>query len=189
VNSPKIPIFLQPIRYQRVCSTVRSVNGKQPLTLTLLAVFLAGGLFAAAPRATASPAAPEADVKAVVETIQSLSGVLDNLDAAAHSLAEGENKDNKETKVDQSGRPLKNTIAIITAGAAAGASIGAATKKGTQAIVIGAIAGAAAGLIYDRMTAEKKSQPEPAATGPAPATPEKEKQPVQPAPVAANPAT
>lgn len=127
---------------------------------TILAVLVTGGLFAAD---TPKPAAPgtvvnEADVKTVVDTIQGLSGLLDNLDTTATNLAEGENKG--DSKIEKQGRPLKGSIAIITAGAAAGASIGAATKKGTQAIVIGAIAGAAAGLIYDRMTAEKKNTPE-----------------------------
>jgi hypothetical protein len=149
-----------------------------------LAALATASLLAQSP-APASPELDNADVKTVVETIQSMSGLLDNLGAAANSVAENETatKDGKPT-VDKQGRPLKSSIAIITAGAAAGASIGAATKKGTQAIVIGAIAGAAAGLIYDRMTAEKKNNPDPAAeptTGPpAPSPAEAQKQTKQP---------
>ena len=159
-------------------------------TMILAAALAAGGIFAAdVPPATAPAGNP--DVKAVVETIQSLSGLLQNLDAAAGSLAEGQDEGAsvKTGQVDQPGRPLKNTIAIITAGAAAGASLGAATRKGTQAVVIGAIAGAAAGLIYDRMTAEKKN---PAAAGPAAPSgevnqPEVSKQSGKPVPAAVTP--
>lgn len=172
---------------QRVIGTKRN--------LILAAILVSTGLFAGDAPPAALPNNVDADVKNVVETIQSLSGMLSSLDTAANALAEGDAvktaPDGKQDgKVDKQGRPLKNTIAIITAGAAAGASIGAATKKGTQAIVIGAIAGAAAGLIYDRMTAEKKTQPEPDAAPKTPETakPEITKESGKPAPVALTPA-
>lgn len=149
----------------------RVIGTKHSLILT--AVWATSGLFAADAPPAVSPT-NDADVKTVVETIQSLSGLLQNLDATVNSLAEDDAQNapaqdgKKDGQVDKQGRPLKKTIAIITAGAAAGASVGAATKKGTQAIVIGAIAGAAAGLIYDRMSAEKKQpEPEPSTTKPA----------------------
>jgi hypothetical protein len=147
---------------------VKRVNGINH-SLILTAVLATTGLLAADAPPAVSPTS-DTDIKAVVETIQSLSGLLQGLDSTASGLAEDDAKNapaqdgSKDGKVDKQGRPLKQTIAIITAGAAAGASIGAATKKGTQAIVIGAIAGAAAGLIYDRMSAEKK-QPAPEPTG------------------------
>ena len=172
--------------------------GKQ--RIAILAVLVASGLWSAD---TTKPAAPvqtpnqtaisDGDMKAVVDTIQSFSGLLNNLDAAASSLDESDGP-TADAKTDipqpgKPGRPLKGSIAIITAGAAAGASIGAATKKGTQAIVIGAIAGAAAGLIYDRMTAEKKNQPEQPSTA-APDEVKKtetNKQPAKPVPATATP--
>ena len=116
---------------------------------------------------------------------------MDRLDGAAVPLAEGQDAEAaaKTGQASKPGRPLKNTIAIVTAGAAAGASLGAATRKGTQAVVIGAIAGAAAGLIYDRMTAEKKN---PAAADPAAPSgevtkPEVSKQSGSPGPAAVTP--
>ena len=161
--------------------------------LILAAMLASSGLFAADTKAAAPPVNTDADVQSVVETIQSLSGLLSSLDATANALADSDGEPAvkggkslpQEGKVDKQGRPLKNTIAIITAGAAAGASIGAATKKGTQAIVIGAIAGAAAGLIYERMTADKKNQPEPEAAA---KMPEPAKEPAKPGPVALTPA-
>jgi hypothetical protein len=169
------------------------------LTVAMVLTMIPAGLWANEnPKPASTPATPaaEADIKAVVETIESFSGLLDNLGAAAangvaNGVANGIASGEKQA-VDKDGRPLKNSIAIITAGAAAGASIGAATKKGTQAIVIGAIAGAAAGLIYDRMTAEKKQPAAEAGSVPAVKSPEAGKQPAlikQPAKAAAVPAS
>jgi len=53
----------------------------------------------------------------------------------------------------KSPRPLKNTIAVILAGAAAGAGIGAGISKNHEkGAIFGAIAGGIAAVIYDRIT-------------------------------------
>ena len=49
-------------------------------------------------------------------------------------------------------RSAKNSVILVTGGAAAGAAIGAALGKDSKAAMIGAALGGAAGLIYDRMT-------------------------------------
>ncbi|MBY0505261.1 MAG: hypothetical protein K2X03_15210 [Bryobacteraceae bacterium] len=58
----------------------------------------------------------------------------------------------KEEKA-KSPRPLKNTIAVILAGAAAGAGLGAGISKNREkGAIFGAIAGGIAAVIYDRVT-------------------------------------
>ncbi len=49
-------------------------------------------------------------------------------------------------------RSAKNSVILITSGAAAGAAAGAALAKGSKGAAIGAALGGVAGLIYDRMT-------------------------------------
>ncbi len=50
-------------------------------------------------------------------------------------------------------RPLKNTVAVILAGAAAGSAVGAGISKDkTKGAIFGAIAGGVAAVIYDRVT-------------------------------------
>jgi uncharacterized protein YcfJ len=52
-------------------------------------------------------------------------------------------------------RPLRNSAAIVGGGAAGGALIGALAGGGKGA-AIGAVAGGASGLVYDRLTHEKR---------------------------------
>ena len=49
-------------------------------------------------------------------------------------------------------RSMKNSVILVTGGAAAGAAVGAAMGKGSKAAMIGAAVGGAVGLVYDRMT-------------------------------------
>jgi len=167
---------------------VQSVIGFKWTRLAAAAVLLMAGGSPAAGQTAPAAETQQADVKAVMDTIQSLSGLLDGLEATANAAAPDDSKASAAAGANANAtatakRPVKNTIAIITAGAAAGASIGAATKKGTQAIVIGAVAGAAAGLIYDRMTANKQNteSSEAGAKPDAPAPP-RESVPVAPKP-------
>ena len=89
-----------------------------------------GSIIAGAGGAVAAP-----DSQAVVEK--------DGQEAAAPGASEpGINKP----------RSAKNSVILVTGGAAAGAAIGAALGKDSKAAMIGAALGGAAGLIYDRMT-------------------------------------
>jgi hypothetical protein len=73
----------------------------------------------------------DSDVKNIVDSIEALSGVFDNLESATEQPKAPESK---APGVDaKQERSLKKSVAIIAAGAAAGASIGAATKKGPLA--------------------------------------------------------
>jgi hypothetical protein len=49
-------------------------------------------------------------------------------------------------------RVLKNSVIIITGGAASGAALGAALSRNTKGALIGAMAGGLAGFLYDRVT-------------------------------------
>lgn len=62
-------------------------------------------------------------------------------------------KDATKEEKAKSPRPLKNTVAVILAGAAAGAGIGAGISKNREkGAIFGAIAGGIAAVIYDRVT-------------------------------------
>ncbi|MCC6393145.1 MAG: hypothetical protein IT167_21270 [Bryobacterales bacterium] len=49
-------------------------------------------------------------------------------------------------------RILKNSVIIITGGAASGAALGAAVSRNPRGALIGAMAGGLAGFLYDRAT-------------------------------------
>ena len=83
----------------------------------------------------ADEAAAAAPVQAVAESEES-----------AGKPASGEPVAAKKT------RSAKNSVILITSGAAAGAALGTTLGKGSKAAMIGAALGGAAGLIYDRMT-------------------------------------
>ena len=57
-----------------------------------------------------------------------------------------------EPSAAKSPRSMKNSVILVTSGAAAGAAIGGAMGKGSKAAMIGAAVGGAVGLVYDRMT-------------------------------------
>ena len=61
----------------------------------------------------------------------------------------------KEKEVATTPRPLKNTIAVILAGAAAGSAMGAGfSKDKAKGAILGAIAGGIMAVVYDRVTKE-----------------------------------
>ena len=61
--------------------------------------------------------------------------------------------DSQNKKAANAPRPLKNTVAVILAGAAAGSAMGAGLSKDkTKGAILGAIAGGIAAVVYDRVT-------------------------------------
>ncbi len=128
-----------------------------PTLRPLFFLLLTLPLLAADPKPAPAPSSEVADI---VATLGSIGGALESAAAPGSAV--------------KAGRPWKQSVAIIAAGAAAGASIGAATRKGRQAMIIGAVAGAAAGLIYDRATAHPKPETSPSGPPPSPASPSEE---------------
>ncbi|MEZ5351399.1 MAG: glycine zipper domain-containing protein [Bryobacteraceae bacterium] len=117
-----------------------------------------------APAAAAKPG--DADVKQFLDAMSAIGTIFTGTAAApsGNAAVEGgqpaEPVAKVETEAEGSGegspavkqRSARNTMILITGGAAAGAAIGSATGKGTKGAIVGAAIGAAAGLIYDRAT-------------------------------------
>ncbi len=105
--------------------TITLKSLKLILSLALSAMLIVGP---AAAQETAAPAVPEQ--KAKVEKAES-----------------------QEKEAANAPRPLKNTVAVILAGAAAGSAMGAGLSKDkSKGAILGAIAGGIVAVIYDRVT-------------------------------------
>lgn len=64
-----------------------------------------------------------------------------------------EKADSQEKEAAKAARPLKNTVAVILAGAAAGSAMGAGLSKDkAKGAILGAIAGGIVAAVYDRVT-------------------------------------
>ena len=120
-------------------------------------------LAAPAPQTAPAPAA-DGDVQTFLSAMNALTNTLAGVPVAGVPAAAQQAPASLELKAAPTAaepappaaaakqRPLKNTMILITSGAAAGAAIGAAAGKGAKGAMIGAAAGGAAGLIYDRLT-------------------------------------
>ena len=135
----------------------------------LVTALLAGPLLAqTAPAPAVSPADAQQEVKeftaAVTEALStfnamsSLVGLAEKAQAADENTAARAAESSDLTEPAESAtvqaskhRPIRNTVALVAAGAGLGAGLGKATGK-KQGPLVGAIAGGIAGLIYDRMT-------------------------------------
>lgn len=128
---------------------------------------------AASEPATATNAAKEDETKGVIEAMAAIGSIIAGADkteetTAAAPAEPGSQSVTKPTETtvgqqqqkgaapDQAAakkpRDVKQSIALITGGAAAGAAVGAAMGKGSKGAMVGAALGGVAGLIYDRMT-------------------------------------
>ena len=73
--------------------------------------------------------------------------------AVPEKVATIEKADSQEKEAAKAPRPLKNTVAVILAGAAAGSALGAGLSKDkSKGAILGAIAGGIVAVIYDRVT-------------------------------------
>ncbi len=73
--------------------------------------------------------------------------------AVPEQKAKVEKADSQEKEAAKAPRPLKNTVAVILAGAAAGSAMGAGLSKDkSKGAILGAIAGGIVAVIYDRVT-------------------------------------
>ena len=73
--------------------------------------------------------------------------------AVPEKVATSEKADSPEKEAAKAPRPLKNTVAVILAGAAAGSAMGAGLSKDkAKGAILGAIAGGIVAVVYDRVT-------------------------------------
>ncbi|MBL8227659.1 MAG: hypothetical protein JNL98_04255 [Bryobacterales bacterium] len=70
---------------------------------------------------------------------------------AKSAPAEAKTSDDQKAEANRN-RSWKNSMILISGGAASGAAIGAAVTKDKKGAIVGAVAGGVAGLIYDRVT-------------------------------------
>jgi len=87
---------------------------------------------------------PAPDAKPVLEAMEAIGSTI-------ASAGEREETQPSAAAAKQA-RSAKNSVILVTGGAAAGAAIGAALGKDSKAAMIGAAVGGVAGLIYDRLT-------------------------------------
>ena len=127
-------------------------------------------MLAAQGNAMAADAAPEAgnDPKPMIDAMAAIGAIIAGADktAAAEESAVGANVVEEESTAAKPAvtaaegepapvakrRSAKNSVILVTAGAAAGAALGQTLGKDPKAAMIGAALGGAVGLIYDRMT-------------------------------------
>ena len=73
--------------------------------------------------------------------------------AVPEKVATSEKTESQAKEVAKAARPLKNTVAVILAGAAAGSAMGAGLAKDkAKGAILGAIAGGIVAVVYDRVT-------------------------------------
>ncbi len=117
-------------------------------------------LMAAQEKAVAGEATPPSDdAKPMIDAMAAIGAIIagaeKTADQSAVAAAPGETTaadKTSEPAVAKKTRSAKNSVILITSGAAAGAALGTTLGKGSKAAMIGAALGGAAGLIYDRMT-------------------------------------
>ena len=125
-------------------------------------------LVAAQDRAEAEEATPDnGEANPMIEAMGAIGAIIAGADktageaaasipASAQAVAESEESAGKtangEPVATKKTRSAKNSVILITSGAAAGAALGTTLGRGSKAAMIGAALGGAAGLIYDRMT-------------------------------------
>ena len=99
-------------------------------------------------KAVAGEAGAGGEAKQMVDAMAAIGSAITGVGSKAEAAAETTETATAEKKA----RSSKNSVILITGGAAAGAAIGAALGKDSKAAMIGAAVGGVAGLIYDRMT-------------------------------------
>ena len=97
------------------------------------------------------------DAKPMVDAIAAIGSVIAGAGQGARAelpaVAEGATPGAEEAPAaSRAPRSAKNSVVLVTGGAAAGAAIGAALGKNSKSAMIGAAVGGVAGLIYDRLT-------------------------------------
>lgn len=117
----------------------QAVDETKPLIDAMAAI---GGLIAGADK-------PEA---AGVETLPDAKSATTTEEPVGEAAAASKSAPNGEPKVAKKPRSAKNSVILITSGAAAGAALGQAMGRNSKSAMIGAALGGAVGLIYDRMT-------------------------------------
>ncbi len=112
-------------------------------------------LVAAQERAAVDEAKPLVDAMAAIGSIIAGAGTTPAANSAVAEKAESAApaaETSGEPTAAKNPRSMKNSVILVTSGAAAGAAIGAAMGKGSKGAMIGAAVGGAVGLVYDRMT-------------------------------------
>ncbi len=104
--------------------------------------------------ATASVAFMAAQERETPQNEAAAQPVVEALAAIGSTIASAGKREGAEPSAVAAtqARSTKNSVILVTGGAAAGAAIGAALGKDSKAAMIGAAVGGVAGLIYDRMT-------------------------------------
>lgn len=129
-------------------------------TRTALAILAMSATMSAAQPASTPAAAPPSEVQPLLGALAVIGGIIANADkteaaecAALAEKAEGATATpGSDPAAAPKPRSTRNSVTLVTSGAAAGAALGAAMGKGSKAAMIGAAVGGAVGLIYDRMT-------------------------------------
>lgn len=119
----------------------------------------------ATPASKAAAAPPAGDVQSFFQSVSGLFEGIEqtakNVDSTAAPAPAAKAEEAKPASQDTAQaeqarqRSWKNSMIIITGGAASGAAIGAAVSKDKKGAIVGAVAGGVAGLIYDRVTYKK----------------------------------
>jgi hypothetical protein len=141
------------------------------MALAVAGLLIAGVMLNAAPAQTAAEAAAPTQSQAgsapaeVASFFQAVSGLFQGIEQSAKNVdatvpaTPAVKPDNTKparaeaTQADPSKqRSWKNSMILISGGAASGAAIGAAVTKDRKGAIVGAVAGGVAGLIYDRIT-------------------------------------
>lgn len=118
--------------------------------------------------AAVEPAEEQSEAKSLIDAMAAIGSIIagaekteESTTAAAPATGSAVSKPettiadaakNEQPAVVKKPRSAKNSVALITGGAAAGAALGAAMGKGGKGAMYGAALGGVAGLIYDRMT-------------------------------------
>lgn len=132
----------------------------------IVIVMTSVALVAAQEKAVAEEATPAGGgANAMIDAMGAIGAIIAGADkmaddaavaAPVQAVAESEESAGKpangEPVAAKRTRSAKNSVILITSGAAAGAALGTTLGKGSKAAMIGAALGGAAGLIYDRMT-------------------------------------
>jgi len=107
-------------------------------------------------------AASMGEAKPLIDALAAIGGIIAGADkpdsGQTKALTQGETAGGKAQPDGDTAaaanrrRSTKNSVILITGGAAAGAAMGQAVGRNAKSAIIGAAIGGAAGLIYDRLT-------------------------------------